>query len=139
MQSLDILSSFRPVEQCHLEYTPERGSAIDPHFDDFWLWGERLVTVNLLSDTFLYFICDEEPDVEVYVPLQRRSLIVVYGNARHKWKHAIHRRDITQTRIAVTLRELSEEFSENGNRWEEGQDLLKIALTFNGSAIETPT
>uniref|UniRef100_A0A8C0MPL5 AlkB homolog 4, lysine demethylase n=1 Tax=Canis lupus familiaris TaxID=9615 RepID=A0A8C0MPL5_CANLF len=38
-----ILEDFRPVEQCNLDYCPERGSAIDPHLDDAWLWGERLV------------------------------------------------------------------------------------------------
>lgn len=34
-----ILEDFRPVEQCNLDYSPERGSAIDPHLDDAWLWG----------------------------------------------------------------------------------------------------
>ena len=135
MRALNVLDNFIPVEQCHLEYTSERGSAIDPHFDDFWLWGERLVTVNLLSDTILYFICDEHPNVEVYVPMKRRSLLVVYDKARSEWKHAIHRGHIHDTRLAVTLRELSEEFSAGGPRYEEGKQLLDIALTFNGKAI----
>nr|XP_033697050.1 alpha-ketoglutarate-dependent dioxygenase alkB homolog 4 isoform X2 [Tursiops truncatus] len=38
-----VLEDFRPVEQCNLDYCPERGSAIDPHLDDTWLWGERLL------------------------------------------------------------------------------------------------
>lgn len=135
MKNLNVLSDFLPVEQCHLEYTPERGSAIDPHFDDFWLWGERLVTVNLLSDTILYFICDDMPNVEVFVPLKQRSLVVVYGEARSKWKHAIHREHIKSRRIAVTLRELSDEFSSDGPRYDEGKQLLDIALTFNGKAV----
>lgn len=54
-----ILASFRPVELCNLDYSPDRGSAIDPHFDDFWLWGDRLVTVNLLSGTVLTLSKDE--------------------------------------------------------------------------------
>ncbi|WAR02971.1 ALKB4-like protein [Mya arenaria] len=136
MKKLEVLSDFIPVEQCHLEYTPERGSSIDPHFDDFWLWGERLVTVNLLSDTILYFICDEHPGIEVHVPMARRSLIVVYGEARTKWKHAIHRSDISDRRLAITLRELSSEFSDGGARSEEGQALLDIALTFRGYAVQ---
>ncbi|KAI5127937.1 Alpha-Ketoglutarate-Dependent Dioxygenase Alkb 4 [Manis pentadactyla] len=37
-----VLEDFQPVEQCNLDYCPERGSAIDPHLDDTWLWGERL-------------------------------------------------------------------------------------------------
>ena len=27
---------FEPVEQCHLDYRPDRGAAIDMHFDDSW-------------------------------------------------------------------------------------------------------
>ena len=56
MQSeLEELRDFTPVELCNLDYSPERGSAIDPHMDDSWIWGERLVTINLLSPTYLTF------------------------------------------------------------------------------------
>ena len=41
------------MEQCSLEYNPARGASIDPHIDDCWIWGERIVTVNLLSDCVL--------------------------------------------------------------------------------------
>ena len=135
MKQIEVLCDFIPVEQCHLEYTPERGSAIDPHFDDFWLWGDRLVTINLLSDTFLYFTCDEHPDIEVKVLMPQRCLIVVSGEARQKWKHGIHRSDIHSRRLAVTLRELSAEFLERGERHLEGKALLDIALTFSGHAV----
>ncbi|GIY06898.1 alpha-ketoglutarate-dependent dioxygenase alkB homolog 4 [Caerostris darwini] len=52
-QQCKELSDFYPVELCHLDYSPDRGSAIDPHIDDFWIWGGRLVTVNLASSTVL--------------------------------------------------------------------------------------
>lgn len=59
-QDFPELSDFDPVELCNLEYTPERGSSIDAHVDDFWLWGERLVTVNLNSTTVLTLVpCSE--------------------------------------------------------------------------------
>jgi len=48
-----LLTNYHTVEQCNLDYDPSRGSAIDPHFDDFWVWGERLLTLSLLSLTFL--------------------------------------------------------------------------------------
>ncbi|XP_021346665.1 alpha-ketoglutarate-dependent dioxygenase alkB homolog 4-like isoform X1 [Mizuhopecten yessoensis] len=134
MTEVAELADFTPVELCNLEYSPLRGSAIDPHFDDFWLWGERLVTLNLLSDTFLYFIKDGE-DVEVKVPLHQRSLIVVYGPARHSWKHGIHREDITGDRIAITLRELSKEFQRDDKLIAVGQKLKDIALTFQGQMV----
>ena len=135
MLNVDILKDFIPVEQCHLEYTPERGSAIDPHFDDFWLWGDRLVTVNLLSDTYLYFINEECPDIEVKVLLKQRCLVVVSGAARQKWKHGIHRCDIHKKRLAITYRELSDEFLEGGERYSDGKTLLDLALTFSGHAV----
>ncbi|XP_060072680.1 alpha-ketoglutarate-dependent dioxygenase alkB homolog 4-like [Ylistrum balloti] len=134
MKEVKELKDFTPVELCNLEYSPLRGSAIDPHFDDFWLWGERLVTLNLLSDTFLYFVKDGE-DMEVKVPLYQRSLIIVYGQARHIWKHGIHREDITEDRIAITLRELSDEFQKDDKLTDIGQKLKDVALSFQGQMV----
>lgn len=60
-QDVPELLDFKPVELCHLDYSPDRGSSIDPHVDDFWLWGERLVTINLGSSTVLTLIpCSED-------------------------------------------------------------------------------
>lgn len=50
---LPILEGFRVVEQCSLEYDPKRGASIEPHIDDCWIWGERIVTANILGDTYL--------------------------------------------------------------------------------------
>lgn len=133
--SVPGLSNFKPVELCNLDYTPERGSSIDPHYDDFWLWGERLVTLNLLSPSVLTF-SDDEHRFEVAVPMPQRSLIVVQGPARHKWKHAIKRKDIIARRIAITLRELSQEFCEGGERHEIGSHLLEKALSFEGQSVQ---
>lgn len=61
--SVPIMEGFRTVEQCSLEYDPSRGASIDPHIDDCWVWGERVVTVNLLSDSVLtmtHYKGDEE-------------------------------------------------------------------------------
>lgn len=132
------LSGFKPVEQCNLDYNPQRGSAIDPHLDDSWLWGERLVTINLLSDTILTMSLDEgcgqfdQGEVRVNVHLCRRSLVVLYGEARHRWKHAIHRKDIHSRRVCSTFRELSAEFLPGGEQAEMGTQLLDVALTFRG-------
>ncbi|KAM7147770.1 alpha-ketoglutarate-dependent dioxygenase alkB homolog 4 [Molossus nigricans] len=159
-----ILEDFQPVEQCNLDYCPERGSAIDPHLDDTWLWGERLVSLNLLSSTVLSMsreapgslllclapsgfpealvegvmapsrsvLCQE---VEVAVPLPRRSLLVLTGAARHQWKHAIHRRHVEARRVCATFRELSAEFCPGGRQQELGQELLQISLSFQGKPM----
>ena len=54
---IDILKSadFVPVEMNILEYDSDRESNIAPHFDDFWVWGEYIAGLNLLSDTVLTF------------------------------------------------------------------------------------
>ena len=135
MKTHKLLSDFQPVELCNLEYKSDRSAAIDPHFDDFWVWGERLVTINLVSDSILSFTTDCELNVEIQVPLTQRSLIVVFGDARNVWKHGIHRKHIEGTRIAMTLRELTPEFLHDGEREEEGRKLLDRALSFNGVSV----
>ncbi|NXP50415.1 ALKB4 dioxygenase, partial [Heliornis fulica] len=167
MKACSVLGGFLPVEQCNLDYMPERGSAIDPHFDDWWLWGERLVSLNLLSKTVLSMSCDSEAGIQLFptfskehrelseegincvlsprlvpskevtvaIHLPRRSLVVLYGDARYKWKHAIHRKHIEHRRICVTFRELSAEFSAGGRHEELGKELLGIALSFQGRPV----
>lgn len=49
----EILNDFQTIEQCSLEYDPTKGASIDPHIDDCWIWGERVVTVNCLGDSVL--------------------------------------------------------------------------------------
>lgn len=153
------MEDFVPVELCNLDYRPERGAAIDPHTDDTWLWGERLVTLNLLSDTTLTFshqgrtssptpskehttpsqaqeyVPGPTPsqcvDVRIFMP--RRSLIVVQGSARYQWQHSIQRADVTARRVAVTLRELSKEFLPGGTGYEPtGKAILQAAALYNG-------
>ncbi len=47
------LKDYRTVEQCSIEYRPETGACIEPHIDDCWIWGERIVQLNLLTDSHL--------------------------------------------------------------------------------------
>ena len=124
------LSGFVPVELCNLEYRPERGSSIDAHLDDWWLWGERLVTLNLLSDTVLSFTDDRRPSVSVLVGLRRRSLVVVAGPARYEWAHAVRRRHVTGRRVAMTFRELSPQFADGGASQTVGKELLTVASNY---------
>lgn len=152
LNALAELSDFNPVELCNLEYVPRRGSSIDPHHDDAWLWGERLVTLNLLSDTKLTMTCHNQchkssdlekcfsdlgvhlHDLCVKVPLNRRSVVVLFGPARHTWMHGIERSDISSRRLCCTFRELSHEFI-SGSKKIEGQQLLTIASSFIGDVV----
>ena len=64
-----VVQGFQPVEVNVLEYKEDRGSNIAPHMDDFWLWGERIFGLNLLSDTVITFTKD---NVEIEFPVKRR-------------------------------------------------------------------
>ncbi|ETN79981.1 hypothetical protein NECAME_02458 [Necator americanus] len=47
--SQEKLGNYVPFEMCNLEYDEKRKSAIEMHFDDTWIWGNRLISINLLS------------------------------------------------------------------------------------------
>ena len=64
-----IVQGFEPVEVNVLEYKEDKGSNIAPHMDDFWLWGERIFGLNLLSDTVMTFTKD---NIEIEFPVKRR-------------------------------------------------------------------
>ena len=130
------LAGFAPVELCNLDYNSVRGSGIDPHLDDSWLWGARLVTLNLLSHALLTFTCPCGA-VSVCVPLLRRSLVVVSGTSRYLWLHSIRREHVVGHRVAMTFRELSDEFKEGGQEEELGKQVLAIASTFSGTPVNT--
>ena len=137
-RNLKIFENFDPVELCNLKYDSERASCIDPHFDDWWLWGERLITLSLLSNTFYTLtpgkeIIDLVGDCEVFVPVKRQSLIVVSDEARYKWLHSIKRSHVKSTRLAITLRELSPEFKMPSEQHGSiGKSIEKLALSFKG-------
>lgn len=123
-------------------FSPERGSSIDPHFDDFWIWGERLVTLNLLSTTVLTLTLPNSNDYCIRIIVPPRSILVIYGtlillnliikiilfrlfkgDARHLYHHSIYRSDIKDRRIAITYRELPVSF------FNESSDIAEQFLT----------
>ena len=81
INSLKTFDSYKPVEFCNLEYTPETGAAIDPHFDDKWVWGDRLISISTLSDSVVTFY-SQDLSVQVALPLPRRSFLGFWGTSR---------------------------------------------------------
>lgn len=132
-----ILRDFQSIEQCSLEYDAQKGASIDPHIDDCWIWGERVVTVNCVSDSVLtlsMYDGDKQrynlPLVEQYrqhlladllsadalaafdaaiirLPMPNRSLMVLYGPPRYQWEHSVLREDIAGRRVCVAYREFT--------------------------------
>ncbi|KAB0795917.1 hypothetical protein PPYR_09978 [Photinus pyralis] len=139
-KDVHLLKDFQTIEQCSLEYDAERGAAIDPHIDDCWIWGERIVTVNLLSDSILTMTANSKPakynldcvatypsivtgkpyildnstlDYCVRIPMPRRSLLVLYGSPRYDWEHQVLREDITTRRVCLAYREFTPPYLNN--------------------------
>lgn len=142
-----LLQKYRTIEQCSLEYDPCRGASIDPHIDDCWIWGERIVTVNLLSDSVLTLTkykgsrnrynlnlapdnLREPDDVVIRIPMPRKSLIVLFGEARYTWEHCVLRDDIKSRRVCLAYREFTLPYLPDGEREKEGKSILEIAKNF---------
>lgn len=155
-----LLAGFQTIEQCSLEYDPTKGASIDPHIDDCWVWGERVVTVNCLSDSVLTlarYIGDVKrynlPLVESYekhllghlltdeylrqfdsmliqLPMPNRSLMVLYGPARYQFEHCIFRKDIEQRRVCIAYREFTPMYLPGGRDHSHGVPVLDRAQLF---------
>jgi len=124
----EIMDGFVPVEFCILDYCPERKSYIRPHYDDKWIWGDRLITVNLLSDTYLRLTREFNiPPIEIVIKMPRRSLLVIRGEARYEWYHSISRYDIKSRRIAMTWREFGDEILRDSDYKEFVDEVFAIA------------
>ncbi|XP_013190066.2 alpha-ketoglutarate-dependent dioxygenase alkB homolog 4 [Amyelois transitella] len=170
--AVDMLKHYETIEQCSLEYDPSKGASIDPHIDDCWIWGERIVTVNCLSDSVLtmnrfrgdiakynLISAEEYPpvlgpdgsiinqdetqesvleatkpksdiDIIVRIPMPRRSLIVLYGEARYHWEHSVLREDITSRRVCIAYREFTPPYLSYGKHEEIGNEIRKKAKQF---------
>ena len=146
MKTVPLLEGYQAVEQCSLEYEPSRGAAIEPHIDDCWVWGERIVTVNLLGKSVLTMtkykgddtkynldcvdipLLERVPDVCVRIPMPCNSLIVLHGSARYQWEHCILRSDIVERRVCIALREFTRPYLEPGEL--VSQAVLEAASQF---------
>ena len=47
---------YRPAQLVALDYEAAICSNLDPHMDDAWMWGARIVGISCLSDTVMTFV-----------------------------------------------------------------------------------
>jgi hypothetical protein len=87
-----------------LDYDPRQAANLDPHVDDEWLWGSRILGLCFLSDAVMTFIRD---GACVDAVLPRRAWFAFTGEARHQWLHGVAARNVPLRRVSITLRELS--------------------------------
>lgn len=145
LNQVPALSDFQTIEQCAIEYRPETGACIDPHIDDCWVWGERVISISLISDSVLTmtkyvggitkynlkyhydnnytynpFNTENSNTTSnsypiVRLPMPARSLLVLSGPSRYEWEHSILRSDIQDRRICMAYREFTREYLPNGS------------------------
>jgi len=147
IKDVPLMADYKTIEQCSLEYNPERGASIEQHIDDCWVWGERIVTINLNGDSVLtltkylgdsskYNLSDvdglhfpnETPNICVRIPQPSRSLIIMYGSARYYFEHCVLRRDINERRVCIALREFTPRFLQPEE--ENGRIILEVASKY---------
>ncbi|KAK6060156.1 hypothetical protein COOONC_02191 [Cooperia oncophora] len=125
--SQEKLGNYIPFEMCNLEYDENRKSAIEMHFDDAWIWGNRLISINLLNGSVMT-LANEKTRQLCYIWMPRRTLLCLSDEARYEWKHAVFSQHIRGRRIALTMREPSEAFQEGGELYEKyGKHLIELS------------
>ena len=113
-EARQLLDPHRPFEQAIInEYLP--GQGIAPHIDRD-CFGPLVATVSLGSAVHMDFRCDSTGDEHVQ-RLVPRSLVLLYGDVRFKWRHGIaKRRSDTwngqktprQRRVSITFRTIAD-------------------------------
>ncbi|WP_420618543.1 alpha-ketoglutarate-dependent dioxygenase AlkB [Candidatus Poriferisocius sp.] len=115
-----LLDPQRPFKQAIInEYLP--GQGIAPHIDRD-CFGPVVATVSLGSAVNMDFCCDSTGDQYVQ-RLAPRSLVLLCGDARSKWRHGIAKRQSDtwngqktkrQRRVSITFRTIAEIGVTNG-------------------------
>lgn len=101
----DGLSEEVPDQVIVNEYQP--GQGISAHIDCESCFGPRIFSLSLGSTAIMEFTLSGKPKKEVV--LDRRSLVMMYGESRSSWKHSVPARlkdkDVGRgTRVSLTFR-----------------------------------
>lgn len=153
LKTVSILKTFETVEECFLEYDRERGSHIDPHIDDCWIWGERIVTINIDGSSVLTLrkhvptyaqqynldLIDEyknkllqpleesiDDDAVIRIPMPAQSILVLYGPPRYQYEHSVLREDINERRVAIAYREFTIPYLKGNDKHHEAEEIYKL-------------
>jgi alkylated DNA repair protein alkB homolog 8 len=103
-------SWYKPVQLTVNEYEP--GQGIGPHIDNHSDFGHTIISLSLMSDSVFYFR-SLVSDAYKFMVLPRRSLLLLQGQVRYGWMHALYSRksDMVygklvprQTRVSLTFR-----------------------------------
>ena len=115
IKGIKFLNNFKIRELGNLLYSANQGAHIEPHVDHSWIWGDRILGVNLISSTIMTFsielkILNLDFLFELNIPINVNSLYLMSGSSRYNWKHGVKSENIKTDRIVLTLREFDEKF-----------------------------
>ena len=112
--AMHLLDAHQPFEQAIVdEYKP--GQGIAPHIDRD-CFGPVVATVSLGSAVNMDFRCDATGE-EFMQRLEPRSLVLMHGDARWRWRHGIAKRRTDtwsgqkiarQRRVSITFRTIAD-------------------------------
>jgi len=82
------------------------------------------------SEPFVFENAYKSANVALKIPLPPRSLLIMHGQARYEWEHAIIRNDVHQRRIVIAYRELTPNYLPGGCEEDTGRKILDMANQF---------
>ena len=108
--SNSLFNTFPIHEIGNLYYIHNNGAHIDPHIDDTWIWGKRIIGINLLSDAKMTFSREVEVNnmkvlLSIDIPLIKGDIYMMTNESRYDWKHSIKKDNLVEDRLVITLRE----------------------------------
>lgn len=89
----------KPNQMIINEYKP--GQGIGAHIDHVGNFGPVVASISLLSTTEMDFRYQEQLYTQ---KLRPKSAVVLSGDARYKWSHAIKPKNVNFRRISLTFR-----------------------------------
>ncbi len=97
------LLHVRPDQLIVNEYA--QGQGIGAHIDHVKFFADGIVSISLGDEMIMSFSKQGEEKVEL--PLPRKSALILFGDARWKWRHAIDgKQKHAGTRVSLTFRKM---------------------------------
>ena len=134
-----LFRDFRPNECNVNSYKTSEGHYLRPHFDDRALSGPILMNLSLCGDAKMTFAKPVDPNLPtsaiatgkfghtVQVPLPRRCLQLVAGDARWNYTHEIRKEDILDPRrMSITWRQAGGKAGIQSRTAPVGQDVATL-------------
>jgi hypothetical protein len=111
INQIPFLQNFKTAEIGNLFYTKQSGAHIDPHIDDYWIWGNNIIGLNLLSETVITFTYNlNNIQYELNFQINPGDLYIMSNESRYIWKHSVKKENIFSDRIVITLREFDKNY-----------------------------